>query len=486
MGKSAENSSEDKYILLIIAISLASFMSSLDGTIVNIALPSISEAFDLSSSSVSWVATSYLLVMAGCVLIFGKISDIIGFKKVFLTGFVVFTAGSFACGFLPDFFNSFYLLIGSRIFQGAGGAMITAIAPAMVAAYISSEKKGKAMGIIMTVAALGMAIGPTVGGFLTQYLSWHWIFFINVPVGIAAVILGAGVIPSSSSKRKESLKGFDKYGAALIFTGLAALLFAVSEGQSLGWTSPEIILFFAIAFIAICGFVCNEMRAKDPLLEIRLFKDLNFVNLNLIIALLFLGFAGVNYLMPFYLQYVLGYDTSAAGLILTSLSFAMMVSGIIAGILFNRTGGKLLCIAAALIITAGYFMMTHLHTDTGALFVIACLVLIGLGLGLMVTPGMNMILNMADKKYHGMVSGLTSLERFAPMTIGIAIFNFIFIEGILKVASYRGVTMQAPANIKLEVLAAGFDLAFLGSFIVGVIILVLAFLIKNEKISGSN
>ncbi|MDD4300231.1 MAG: MFS transporter, partial [Methanomicrobium sp.] len=157
MGKSAENSSEDKYILLIIAISLASFMSSLDGTIVNIALPSISEAFDLSSSSVSWVATSYLLVMAGCVLIFGKISDIIGFKKVFLTGFVVFTAGSFACGFLPDFFNSFYLLIGSRIFQGAGGAMITAIAPAMVAAYISSEKKGKAMGIIMTVAALGMA-----------------------------------------------------------------------------------------------------------------------------------------------------------------------------------------------------------------------------------------------------------------------------------------------------------------------------------------
>jgi len=140
-------------------------MADLDGTIVNIALPTISESFSLSSSSVSWVATMYLLVMAGCVLIFGKVSDVIGYKRVFLSGFVIFTIGSFICGILPDLTGSFVTLIGSRAFQGIGGAMITAIAPAMVTAFVPMKMKGKAMGIVMTMAGLGTAIGPTMGGF---------------------------------------------------------------------------------------------------------------------------------------------------------------------------------------------------------------------------------------------------------------------------------------------------------------------------------
>ena len=215
--------------LLILSISLAAFMSALDGTIVNIALPTISTVFDISTSTVSWVSTIYLLVMAGCVLIFGKLSDGIGFKKVFLSGFVIFTVGSFSCGLLPDLLSSFPVLIASRAFQAIGGAMITAIAPAMVTAYIPMKQKGKAMGIIMTVAALGTAIGPTIGGVLTQFLSWHWIFFINVPVGIVALLLGAKVIPASAPRNTPA--GFDRAGAFLIFTGLASLLFAVSEGE---------------------------------------------------------------------------------------------------------------------------------------------------------------------------------------------------------------------------------------------------------------
>ena len=182
--KSTDNTG---FLLLVVSISLATFMAGLDGTIVNIALPTISQAFNVSSTTVSWVATAYLLVMAGCVLVFGKISDIIGFKRVFLSGFIIFTLGSFACGTLPDMFNSLNVLVGSRMVQAVGGAMMTAIAPAMVTAFIPMEKKGSAMGIVMTLAALGTALGPTIGGFLTQYLSWHWIFFINVPVGIVAV-----------------------------------------------------------------------------------------------------------------------------------------------------------------------------------------------------------------------------------------------------------------------------------------------------------
>jgi EmrB/QacA subfamily drug resistance transporter len=472
MEDSHDTGGKTGYGLLILSISLAIFMSALDGTIVNIALPTISESFGVSSSAVSWVATAYLLVMAGCVLIFGKVSDVIGFKKVFLSGFVIFTLGSFACGFLPEHLHSFLSLVVSRAFQGIGGAMMTAIAPAMVTAYIPMEKRGTAMGIIMTVAALGMAIGPTIGGVLTQYLSWHWIFFINVPVGIVAVLLGAKVIPASGAG--ENSAGFDKSGAVLIFSGLAALLFFVSEGEVLGWTSLPIAGSCALAVLLLGCFVWHEQKTADPLLELRLFKDRDFLLTNLVMSLVFFSFAGVNYLLPFYLKYVQGYDTSTSGLILTALSFAMMGGGILAGILYNRTGGRTLCIAAGIVLAAGYFMMTHLRVNTTTGFVILCLLVIGFGLGLMVTPASNMIMNSVAKRYQGMVSSLTSLERFAPMTIGIAIFNLIFVEGMATITSHRGITQDAPQTIKLQVLAAGFDLAFLVTFILGIIILVLA------------
>ncbi len=466
------------FSLLIISISLATFMSALDGTIVNIALPTISEAFNVTTSMVSWVSTIYLLVMAGCVLIFGKVSDVIGFKKVFLSGFLIFTIGSFACGFLPDFIYSFTVLIGSRAIQAVGGAMITAIGPAMVTAYIPMEQKGKAMGIVLTFAALGTAIGPTIGGILTQFLSWNWIFFINVPVGICAILLGAKVIPSI--KAHERPAGFDRSGAVLIFTGLASLLFALSEGQTLGWADPVILGSLMLAILTLAGFVWCELRAPDPLLELRLFKRKNFLLTNTTMVLLFFSFAGISYLLPFYLEYVKGFTPSTAGLILTSLSVAMMVGGILAGVLYNRAGGRLLSIAAGISIVAGYFLMTRIRVDTTTGFVVLCLVLIGFGLGLMLTPASNMIMNSVSKKYQGMVSSLTSLERFAPMTIGIAIFNLVFIQGIDAIATHNAITRLAPAYIRIEVLTAGFDLAFLFAFFIGIIILILAVLARQE------
>jgi EmrB/QacA subfamily drug resistance transporter len=463
---------------MILSISLAIFMSALDGTIVNIALPTISQVFDISSSTVSWVATAYLLVMAGCVLVFGKISDIIGFKRVFLTGFIIFTLGSFACGSLPDMFHSFPLLVVSRIFQAVGGAMITAIAPAMVTAYIPMDRRGSAMGIIMTLAALATAIGPTIGGALTQYASWHWIFFINIPIGIFAVLLGMKVIPSRGVS--GNLKGFDRYGAVLIFLGLATLLFAVTEGQGLGWTSPLILGMGAISVVAILAFVWHEFRTSEPILDLHLFLNRNFFMSNLIMVLIFLSFAGINYLLPFYLEYVRGYSTSDAGFILTSLSVAMMVSGIIAGVLFNRTGPRPLCITAAVVLLAGYYMMWHLKVDTSTGYIVASLTAIGFGMGLLITPLANMIMNSVSKAHQGMVSSLTSLERFAPMTIGIAIFNMIFIQGVLTIADRRGVAESAPATLRLPVIAAGFDLAFFGSFLLGVLIVILAVLVRQE------
>ena len=478
MENASSGANQSGFNLLILSISLAAFMSALDGTIVNIALPTISAGFNLSSSTVSWVATIYLLVMAGCVLIFGKLSDGIGFKKVFLTGFVIFTIGSFSCGLLPDLLNSFPVLVGSRAFQAVGGAMITAIAPAMITAYIPMKQKGKAMGIIMTVAALGTAIGPTIGGVLTQYLSWHWIFFINVPVGIIALLLGAKVIPASTPH--ETPARFDKAGALLIFTGLAALLFAVSEGTTMGWTSPVILGTLALAIVMLGYFALHELKVADPLLELRLFRNKNFLMTNLIMSLVFFSFAGISYLLPFYLQYVKGYGVSDAGLILTALSIAMMVAGILSGVLYNRVGGRKLCIASGILLVIGYFMMTLLRINTPTGFVVLSLIVLGFSLGLMITPASNMIMNSVSKKYQGMVSSLTSLERFAPLTLGIAFANLVFMQGIEAIAGRHGITESAPANIKLELMTAGFDLAFLASLAIAVIILILAIFARQE------
>lgn len=478
MGNTGKGNKEQGYGLLILSISLATFMSSLDGTIVNIALPTISEAFHISSTTVSWVATSYLLVMVGCVLVFGKISDVIGFKKVFLSGFVIFTVGSLFCGIFPEFLAGFPSLVGSRMFQAVGGAMITAIAPAMITAYIPMEQKGKAMGIIMTFAALGTALGPTIGGVLTQYLSWHWIFFINVPVGIFAVLLGMKVIPESV--RHESLTGFDRAGAVLVFAGLASVIFVISEGETLGWTSPAILLLSAVAVATLAWFVWHELKAADPLLDLRLFKNRNFLVMNLLLFLLFFSFSGINYLLPFYMQYVRDYDTSSAGLIMSSLSFAMMIAGLLAGMLFNRVGPKRLSIAAGIPLVIGYFMMTRLHTDTSALYLVTSLALIGFGLGMMVTPVTNMIMMTVAKSRQGMISSLTSLERTAPLSLGIAIFDLIFIQGILSIAASHEVTRSAPKDIQLQVLSAGFDLAFVLSLVLGILILVLALIVRQE------
>ena len=474
----APGSKAEGYGLLIFSISLAIFMSSLDGTIVNIALPSISESFKVSATAVSWVATSYLLVMVGCVLVFGKIADVIGFKRIFLAGFTLFTLGSLFCGTLPEMFGGLYTLILSRMFQAVGGAMIAAIAPAMITAYIPTDQRGKAMGTIMIFAAMGTALGPTIGGVLTQFLSWHWIFFINVPVGILAVLLGAKVIPAAVPSGTSA--AFDRAGAILAFTGLASLVFVVSEGDTLGWTSPVILLLALVAAGSLAWFVKNELTAADPLLDITLFRSRNFFLLNLLLFLVFFSFSGINYLLPFYLKYVGKYDTSTAGLILTSLSFAMMAAGYLAGQLFNKLGPRLLCIIAGIPLIIGYFMMTRLHTDTTTLYVVASLLLIGFGLGLMVTPVTTMIMMSVPKSRSGMISSLTGLLRTGPLSVGIATYSLIFTQGVLAIAKNRDVTTSSPEVLQLPVLAAGFDFAFLLSLVLGFVILAVAVMAREE------
>ena len=456
-------------------------MGALDSTIVNIALPTISEMFDISMGGASWVATIYLLVMAGSVLIIGKIADIIGFKKIFLSGVSIFFIGSLLCGLLPALTHSFGTLILARAIQAVGGAMMVSVAPAMVNVYLPDEIRGKNMGIIMSLAALGTALGPTVGGFLTQYLSWEWIFYINVPIGIITVLAGMKLIPGTTATiHWNDFRNFDKKGAILICITLAALLFAISEGDTFGWTSVTILGSVLLGIICLGCFIYIERTTSDPVLDFGLFKSRAFLLLNLIMALVFMVFAGVSYLLPFFLQFIKGFETSTAGLILTSLSAGLMICGIIAGLAYNKVGGKKLTLCATLLMAVGYFLMSRMNATSSTMYIITCLFLIGAGIGLMTTPVSNMVMSLAPAKKKGMVSSLLSLERFAPMTIGIAFFNLFFVNSVLTLAKRHGIVAPTHLSDVQDVLTIGFDLSFFVAFVITILVVIITLIADWE------
>ena len=269
-------------------------------------------------------------------------------------------------------------------------------------------------------------------------------------------------------------------GAGLVFVGLASFVFVISEGAIYGWTAPVILVVAAIAIIALAGFVWHERGALDPMLDINLFRNRNFLLVNLLLCLVFISYAGIEYLLPFYLQIVQDYPAATAGMVLTSLSLPMMIAGLIAGLAFNRIGPRRLCILAALPMVAGYYMLTTIGVSTPIGFISLSLGLIGFGFGMIVTPATTLAMISVEKKKAGMISGLTSLERSAPISIGIAIYNLILVEGIIMIAKYHVVTTLSPAHIQKEVFSVGFNLAFLVSLVLGIVIVIISLTIKEE------
>ena len=469
--------------LIILSSALAAFMSSLDGTIVNIALPTISDVFDLPSSSVAWVSTIYLLVMAGSLLVVGKLTDIIGYRKIFLTGFVLFTLGSFACGFLPEMTGMFSLLLLSRVFQALGGVMMTVIAPAMLSRYMPGAARAKGMSVVVLFASLGMALGPTLGGLLTEYLSWNWIFYINVPVGIAALILGIFVLPRDE-KAKFTLKGFDGAGAVLIFVGLAALLYAFSEGYKLGWTSPLVLFCIVLAVLCIAAFIVCEKKVKSPILDLNLFKNPSFLLLNVVLCVMYFTLAGAQYLLPFYLQLIQSLSTFESGLVLTVMSLGIMTAGVLSGQIYAKMVGKIrvLILSGVAILALGYFFLSKISPVSGLGIIVLGLALIGFGVGLTTTTATTLLMGSVKPEKNGMVSSITGLERFAPMTIGIAFFNLLLIAGVKAIAKHTDITTRPLQDVAAGILTSGFDLCFFVSMSLAVVAFVICLFVKESRL----
>lgn len=462
--QNALSSREQNLVLFILALS--SFMASLDSTIVNISLPSIAESFQVSLSHVSWVAMSYLLVLSGLLLAFGKLGDMKGFRKIFIAGFAVFTVGSLLCGLS----FSIESLIGSRFVQGIGAAALEAIGPAMVAIYLPKEIRGKSLGILATVISVGIAAGPIIGGLLTQYASWHWIFFINVPIGICAVLLGMKCIPSDRLTVKTG--SFDYPGAILFFFALATLLWPINEGLTLGWTSPTILGCFGISAILWILFVLREIRCKDPLCDFALFRNTSFLAASLAASAMMLTFAGVQYLLPFFFEGVMGFETYVAGLLLAIPSVALMILGPLSGTLSDRIGSRVLATGAAAFAAVTFFMISLFTQNTSILYIAVTLLCVGIALGIFFPPNMNQILGQSKKDEVGVGSSVMTTMKNVGETMGIALMGTI---ALFTVVTNKGFDPKTPvAQIPMEIIVEGFAVAFVAAAVIAVVAVVLS------------
>jgi EmrB/QacA subfamily drug resistance transporter len=452
------------YRLLLLTVGIAVFMSSLDVTIVNISLPTISHAFSVSTSTVSWVIMAYLLMMCSFLPAFGRLGDIRGYRLVFTAGYAVFVAGSLLCGFS----SSIGMLIGSRILQGIGASMLAALCSAIVMVSIPPSSRGKALGIVAMFASLGIALGPAIGGFLTTYLSWHWVFFINVPVGIIGFFIALRTIPGARPKARENR--FDPFGAFLIFFVLLSLLYVLNQGHVIGWTSPVTVGLLGVAAACFGAFIWWERTIPYRLFNLGLFKNKDFLCPNVGALFVMLVFSGALFLFPFYFEMVRGLSTGMTGLVLTIPSAAIFIAGPLMGTVTDRIGSRIPCLICALLLGTGFFLFARIGAAGGDAFIVLGLILMGFGVGGFIPSSSVQIMREATGDESGAVSSMMMTIRNMGSVMGVAIFEMIFMYGVTLHLPSGGVT--SIKDIPVAALVSGFSFAFMA----GVVICVFAVL----------
>ncbi|NMB53633.1 MAG: MFS transporter [Leptolinea sp.] len=444
---------------VLLAVSFGGLLATVDSSIVNISLPTLEKDLNASFATIQWVVLAYLLTVTVLLLGIGRLADISGKKSIFVTGFVVFTLGSLFCGLS----SSAGMLIAFRILQAIGAACLMALGPALLAESFPPEERGSALGINGLSVSLGIILGPTLGGIILANLGWHWIFFVNVPVGLIAIPVAIRSLPVSEKQRGEV---FDFPGAIALFCGLSSLLFALTISQEMGFLSlPSVVLFFFFIFCFVL-FIRIEKRVTQPVIELDLFTNKLF-SVNLITGFLtFVASAGTVFLIPFYLQNVLGFDPEMAGLLMAVFPVMLGIAGPISGWLSDRFGFRLLTVIGLAVLSLSYFNLSRLSILTTWQEFILFYSPIGIGMGLFQSPNNSAILGAASTRRLGVASGLLAITRTLGQTSGIAVMGALWTAMVFRQSGYlaEGAT-AAPAafqvsGLHITCLSMGFLLAF--------------------------
>ncbi|MGH2484476.1 MAG: MFS transporter, partial [Ktedonobacterales bacterium] len=407
-------------VLLIVAIGV--FMATLDSSLVNISLPKISAYFQVSlNGAVEWVIIAYLIVIASILLTFGRLTDIMGRKLLWVIGLVIFTVGSALCGAAP----SLALLIAFRAFQGIGGALLMAISPAMITRAFPASERGRALGLNALTVAVGASAGPSIGGVLTQVASWRWIFYINVPIGIIGVFLTFRLLTEPMRPRRSGQR-FDPAGAGLLSIGMIALVLALSFGQQLGWQSRNVIGLFAVSVVVFVLFLLIEKRVRQPIVDLKLFRSRLFSAALISSFLSFLALFAVTFLLPFYLEQLRGFEPEKAGFLLTPVPLTISVIAPFSGWLSDRFGSQLLSSLGLAIGSVGLFFLSNLSPHASLFAIIWPLIITGFGQGLFQSPNNSAIMGAVPRERLGVASGFLATVRVLGQSLSVAVAGAIF------------------------------------------------------------
>lgn len=404
---------------IFILVSTSIFMSTLDSSIVNVALPFMMIDLKTHMMTIQWVVLSYLVTVSALLLSFGRLSDIKGRRPVYVTGFLVFTAGSCLCAMAGDV----YFLIFSRSIQGVGAAMLMACSPALLVDAFPAEERGKALGMIGSVVAAGLTIGPVIGGGILEYLSWRYIFYINIPIGIAAVVGGTVVFEESSKGSNEPM---DIKGSLFLILMLSGYILFMTRMPHWGLLSLPSVSTAAVFMLAGFGFIRNESRAPFPLFDLQLLNIRLFLFPVMGAALLFAALFVIVFLMPFYLAYPCGFPASKTGAVMIVPFLFLLVISPVSGLLYNRFGSRRLCLIGMTMLLISLVSLMSAHPSQGLFSLLWRMGLAGIGTALYVSPNNTVIMGAVPARRRGIASGAVATARNIGMVTGVALAGLIF------------------------------------------------------------
>jgi EmrB/QacA subfamily drug resistance transporter len=406
------------------AVSFGLFMIMLDNTIVNVALPSIQRSLDLKISELEWVVTGYALTFGALMLTGGKLADLLGRRLIFVVGLAIFTLSSLACGLA----GGASLLIAARVVQGVGAAMMNPSTLSIITVTFPPRQRGTAIGIWAGVSALALAIGPLVGGLITEHINWNWIFFINVPVGAIAIVAAYAFIEESRDTSHEQRP--DLPGLTSSALGLFALSYALIEANSYGWTSGRILTAFAIAAVALAGFLLLERHQRLPMLDLSLFRNVGFAGANSVMLLVGLAMFGVFFYVSLYVQQVLGYSPIQAGASFLPWTLLIILIAPQAGRLSDRIGPRPLVASGMVVLAGSLFVFSRLGVNTTFWGLLPGMLLGGVGMSIAMAPTTAAAMSSVRADKAGVGSAVLNSMRQVGGSLGIAVMGAIVASGV--------------------------------------------------------
>lgn len=394
--------------------SVGTFMATLDSSIVNVALPRVAANLNVSLPLVQWVVSAYLLAISCLLPLFGRLGDLLSRRLVYNAGFIVFTLGSVFCGLA----GHIGLLIAARVVQAVGAAMLMANAPAIISATFPGRERGRALGLVGMIVALGSMTGPSVGGFLVDAFGWESIFYVNLPIGIVGFLAGYFILPRDKRCRGET---FDYPGAILFAVGMTSFLLAVSHGEEWGWLSVKVIALAILAVLSFSAFLRHEKRHPFPMIDLSLFDNWAFSSGNITGLLSFMASFSNTMLLPFYLSSILNLSPSQIGLLITPFPIVLVIVAPVSGYLSERINPALLSGFGLTCVTLGLIWIALLTTTSALWEVAAGQAILGLGNGLFQSPNNNSVMSSVPPAKLGTAGGINSLVRNVGQVCGIAI-----------------------------------------------------------------